>query len=151
MLTGKQLKKIRQVADFTGTEVADEMFVTKQAISFIETGKTTAKNSIHYYELALKSMIERISDCELRSICQILFDKYSKINGDDEDFPVIDKLDESCDVDDAWYVILEYDGKAAMDIVYKSIEREKAIDYARDLKRRYPCDNIKVYHDVDYY
>lgn len=150
MLTGKQLKTIRQVADFTGTEVADEMFVTKQAISFIETGKTTEKSSIHYYELALKLMIERISDCELRSVCQILFDKYSKINGDDEDFSVIDDLDYSCDVDDAWYVVIEYDDEP-MDILYKSIEREKAIDYARDFKRRYPCDNIKVYHDIDYY
>lgn len=151
MLTGKQLKKIRQVADFTGTEVADEMFVTKQAISFIETGKTTAKNSIHYYELALKSMIERISDCELRSVCQILFDKYSKINADDEDFPVIDDLDYSCDVDDAWYVVCEYDNEP-MDILYKTIEREKAIDYARDLKRRNPYvyKNIKVYHDFDF-
>lgn len=151
MLTGKQLKAIRQVADFTGIEVADEMFVTKQTISSIETGKTTAKSSIHYYELVLKSMIERISDCELRSVCQVLFDKYSKINGDDEDFPVIDDLDYSCDVDDAWYVICEYNDEP-MDIVYKSIEREKAIDYARELKRRNPyvCKNIKVYHDFDY-
>lgn len=84
MLTGKQLKVIRQVADFTGTDVADEMFVTKQTISSIETGKTTVKSSIHYYELVLKSMIERISDCELRSVCQILFEKYSKINDYDE-------------------------------------------------------------------
>ena len=75
------------------------MFVTKKAISFIKTGKNTEKSSIHYYELALKSMIERIGDCEVRSICQTVFDKYSKINGDDEDFPVIDKLDESYDVD----------------------------------------------------
>lgn len=151
MLTGKQLKKIRQIADFTGTEVADEMFVTKQAISFIETGKTTAKSSIHYYELALKSMIERISDCELRSVCQILFDKYSKINSKDEDVPVIDELDKSCDVDTAWYVICEYDYEP-MDILYKSIEREKAIDYARDLKRRnqYMGEAIKVYHDFDF-
>lgn len=149
MLTGKQLKAIRQVADFTGIEVADEMFVTKQAISFIETGKTTAKSSIHYYELALKSMIERIGDCEVRSICQILFDKYSKINGDDEDFPVIDKLDYSCDVDDAWYVVCEYDNEP-MEILYKSIEREKAIDYARDLSHHYRYRNVKVYHDFDF-
>lgn len=149
MLTGKQLKVIRQVADFTGNEVADEMFVTKQAISFIETGKTTAKSSIHYYELALKSMIERISDCELRSICQVLFDEYSKINGDDEDVPVIDGLDKSCDVDTAWYVVIEYDDEP-MDILYKSIEREKAIDYARELKERHPYNYIKVYHDFDY-
>lgn len=151
MLTGKQLKAIRQVADFTGAEVADEMFVTKQTISSIETGKTTTKSSIHYYELVLKSMIERISDCELRSVCQILFDKYSKINGNDEDFPVIDDLDYSYDVDDAWYVVCEYDYEP-MDILYKSIEREKAIDYARDLKRRNPYISgiIKVYHDYDF-
>lgn len=149
MLTGKQLKAIRQVADFTGTDVADEMFVTKQTISAIETGKITEKSSVHYYELALKSMIERIGDCELRSVCQILFDKYSKINGDDEDFPVIDKLDESYDVDDAWYVVIEYDDEP-MDILYKSIEREKAIDYARESKERHPYDYIKVYHDFDY-
>ena len=92
MLTGKQLKLIRQVADFTGTDVANEMFVTKQTISSIETGKTTTKSSIHYYELVLKSMIERINDCELRSVCQILFDKYSEINDNDDDFPVIVEL-----------------------------------------------------------
>ena len=92
MLTGKQLKVIRQVADFTGTDVANEMFVKKQTISYIETGKTTVKSSVHYYELVLKSMIERISDCELRSVCQILFDKYSKINGDDNGKVVIDEL-----------------------------------------------------------
>nr|DAV14926.1 MAG TPA: helix-turn-helix domain protein [Caudoviricetes sp.] len=151
MLTGKQLKKIRQVADFTATDVADEMFVTKQAISAIETGKTTAKNSVHYYELALKSMIEHIGDCELRSVYQVLFDKYSNIKGEDEDVPIIDGLDKSCDVDTAWYVICEYDYEP-MDILYKSIEREKAIDYARDLKRRNPYmgETIKVYHDFDF-
>ena len=92
MLTGNQLKLIRQVANFTGTDVANEMFVTKQTISSIETGKTTVKSSIHYYELVLKSMIERISDCELRFVCQMLFDKYSEINDDDDDFPVIVEL-----------------------------------------------------------
>lgn len=151
MLTGKQLKAIRQVADFTGTEVADEMFVTKQTISAIETGKTTTKSSIHYYELVLKSMIERISDCELRSVCQILFDKYSKINGYDEDFPVIDMIDESSDMDDAWYVMVTYsDGTRGVE--YKSLEREKVIDYARDLKQHklYVYENIEVYHDFDY-
>ena len=151
MLTGKQLKKIRQIADFTGTEVADEMFVTKQAISFIETGKTTAKSSIHYYELALKSMIERISDCELRSVCQVLFDKYSKINGDDEDFPIIDMMDESSDMDDAWYIMVTYNN-GTRGVEYKSLEREKAIDYARDLCRfkSHVYKNIEVYHDFDF-
>lgn len=151
MLTGKQLKTIRQVADFTGIEIADEMFVTKQSISAIETGKTTAKSSIHYYELTLKSMVERISDFELRSVCQVLFDKYSKINGDDEDFPVIDMIDESSDMDDAWYVMVTYsDGTRGVE--YKSLEREKAIDYARDLKQHksYSYENIEVYHDFDY-
>lgn len=151
MLTGKQLKTIRQVAGFTGNDLANRMFVTKQTINSIETGKTTAKSSIHYYELALKSMIERISDCEFRSVCQILFDKYSKINGDDEDFPVIDMIDESSDMDDAWYVMVTYsDGTRGVE--YKSLEREKAIDYARDLKRHkpYAYENIEVYHDFDY-
>lgn len=82
MLTGAQLKTIRLVANFTGDEVAKEMFVTKQTISSIETGKTTTKSSIRYYELSLKLMLERISDQELRSICQILFDKYDALNGD---------------------------------------------------------------------
>ena len=43
MLTGKQLKIIRQIAGFTGTEVADKMFVTKQTIRRIENGEISTR------------------------------------------------------------------------------------------------------------
>lgn len=69
MLTGKQLKIIRQIAGFTGTEVADKMLVTKQTISSIETGKTETPSSIRYYEMSLKDMIEDLVDPDLHRIC----------------------------------------------------------------------------------
>lgn len=65
-----------------------------------------------------------------------------------EEIPIVNKLDNTSDMDDAWYVVCEYD-EEPMEIVYKSIEREKAIDYARDLKRRNVSENVKIYHDFD--
>lgn len=148
MLTGKQLKTIRQVAGFTETDLADAMFVMKRSISSIETGETTASSNIRYYEMSLKMMIDHMDDAELKSICYDLVDYYYKSNSDvDESVPVIDGVGES--VDGAWYVFIEYD-EEPMDFVYKSFERKKAIDYARDLKRRHPYQSIKVYHDFDW-
>lgn len=150
MLTGKQLKTIRQVAGFTGTDLANRMFVTKQTISSIEIGKTTTPSSIRYYELSLKLMVDEIDDAELKSICYSLVDKYYKSNDDiNESFPIIDAFDEMCDLNDAWYVVIEYDDEP-MDLECKSEDRETAINYARDLKRRHPYANIKVYHDFDF-
>lgn len=80
MLTGKQLKIIRQIAGFTGTEVADKMFVTKQTISSIETGKTETPSSIRYYEMSLKAMIEDLADPDLHRICLDLLRKFNAEN-----------------------------------------------------------------------
>lgn len=148
MLTGKQLNIVRQIAGITTKDIANEMFVAKQTISSIETGKNTEKSSIRYYEMSLKMMIDQMDNAQLKSICYDLVDHYYKSNSDvDESVPVIDGVGES--VDGAWYVFIEYD-EEPMDFVYKSFERKKAIDYARDLKRRHPYQNIKVYHDFDW-
>lgn len=69
MLTGKQLKIIRQIAGFSGAEVADKMFITKQTISSIEIGKTKTPSSVRYYEMSLKAMIEDLADPDLHRIC----------------------------------------------------------------------------------
>lgn len=69
MLIGEQLKTIRKIAGFTGTEVAEKMLVTKQTISSIETGKTETPSSIRYYEMSLKEMIDDLVDQDQHRIC----------------------------------------------------------------------------------
>lgn len=69
MLTGEQLKTIRDIAGFTETEIAERMLVTKQTISSIETGKTETPSNIRYYEMTLKEMIEDLADPDLYRIC----------------------------------------------------------------------------------
>lgn len=69
MLTGEQLKTIREIAGFTEIEIAERMLVTKQTISSIETGKTETPSNIRYYEMALKEMIEDLADPDLHRIC----------------------------------------------------------------------------------
>ena len=56
MLTGKQLRTLRYILDLTGADIAERMYVTKQTITSIETGKTKAESSRHYYALALKEI-----------------------------------------------------------------------------------------------
>lgn len=80
MLTGKQLKIIRQIAGFSGAEVADKMFITKQTISSIEIGKTKTPSSVRYYEMSLKAMIEDLADSDLCRICLDLLRKFDAEN-----------------------------------------------------------------------
>ena len=80
MLTGEQLKIVRKVAGFTGTEVAERMLVTKQTISSIETGKTETPSSIRYYEMSLKEMVDDLADPDLHCICLGLLRKFNTEN-----------------------------------------------------------------------
>lgn len=81
MLTGEQLKIVRKIAGFTGTEVAERMLVTKQTISSIETGKTETPSSIRYYEMSLKEMVNDLVDPDLHRIC---LDLLRKLNAENE-------------------------------------------------------------------
>ena len=80
MITGEQLKIIRKIAGFTGTEVAERMLVTKQTISSIETGKTETPSSIRYYEMSLKEMVNDLVDPDLHHICLDLLRKFNAEN-----------------------------------------------------------------------
>lgn len=91
MLTGKQLKFIRQIAGFTGAEVADEMFVTKQTIRRIENGETKASSSIRYYEMSLKDMINDLVDPDLHRICLDLLQMFDSENERDSKWLVVRK------------------------------------------------------------
>ena len=80
MLTGEQLKIVRKIAGFTGTEVAERMLVTKQTISSIETGKTETPSSIRYYEMSLKEMVNDLVDPDLHRICLDLLRTFNAEN-----------------------------------------------------------------------
>ena len=56
MLTGNQLRICRSILGFTGEEIASQMYVTKQTLSSIETGKTTKQSSIFYYQLFIEKL-----------------------------------------------------------------------------------------------
>lgn len=154
MLTGKQLKTIRQVAEFTGKEVADEMLVTKQTVSSIETGKTTTPSSLRYYELSLKIMVDRLDDNYLQGICYSLFDRYNEENGGKESFEIEDKFDGKEDGYDVyWYVVIDCIDEDDPDggiVEFKGRNRADAIKAARSLKRCYPTRRIRVYNDFDF-
>lgn len=78
MLTGKQLKTIRQVANFTEQDVADQMYVSKKTIIDIETNQPQTLSNVRYYYLSLRIMISEMDDTELQAICWSLFNKYEE-------------------------------------------------------------------------
>lgn len=150
MLTGKQLKTIRQVAEFTGQEVADEMFMTKQTISSIETGKTTTPSSIRYYELSLSIMIDNLDDDKLRGICRELMDRYNELFEIEDDF---DSNKEDRDI--PWYVVTECMDESdptcpeGSFVDFRGRNKEEAIAYAQSLKYCCPNRRIRVCNKFD--
>ena len=133
MLTGKQLKIIRQIAGFTGTEIADKMLVTKQTISSIETGKTETPSSIRYYEMSLKNMIEDLVDPDLHRICLDLLRTFDSEN----------------ERDSKWLVVSRKPGGVTYTIngEYKTLAEAERIAY--EMKQTWPAKKYRVLKDRD--
>ena len=69
MLTGDQLRIVRNALGLTGQDMAEIMYCTKQQISSIETGKSNGKKSLNYYTLAIKEVIRNLEDSDKRTDC----------------------------------------------------------------------------------
>lgn len=72
MLTGEQLKTIRQIAGFTKSEVAKEMLWDEHTIDNIENDsfeRFIPEYHFRYYEMSLKNMINDLVDPDLHRIC----------------------------------------------------------------------------------
>ena len=84
MLTGRQLNKLRTIAEISRSEIADEMFVTINCIKSIEYGFSTDKATRRYYELSLKIMIDNLENEDKRNICLNLIEQYNEYNANHE-------------------------------------------------------------------
>jgi len=60
MLDKEWLKITRIRLNLTLEEVAEEMFVTKQTLSNIETGKSTKKSTMLFYKIILEKHINEV-------------------------------------------------------------------------------------------
>lgn len=69
MLTGNQLRIVRNALGLTGQDMAEIMYCTKQQISSIETGKSNGKKSLNYYTLVIKEVIKNLDDSDKRTNC----------------------------------------------------------------------------------
>lgn len=74
MLTGEQLRTIRNVLGLSGEDIAKAMYITKQSVSSIETGKTKSQSSINYYYLSLKEIIRNLDDEQMKDTCYKVLD-----------------------------------------------------------------------------
>ena len=72
MLTGDQLRIVRNALGLRGQDMAEIMYCTKQQISSIETGKSNVKKSLNYYTLAIKEVIRNLEDSDKRTDCMKL-------------------------------------------------------------------------------
>ena len=55
MLNGKGLHLLRVYLGYTCQQMAEEMFVTKQTISNLETGRVTTKSTRLLYDITLRN------------------------------------------------------------------------------------------------
>lgn len=69
MLTGDQLRIVRNALGLRGEDMAEIMYCTKQQISSIETGKSNVKKSLNYYTLAIKEVIRNLEDSDKQTDC----------------------------------------------------------------------------------
>lgn len=69
MLTGNQLRIVRNALGLTGQDMAKIMYCTKQQISSIETGKSNGKKGFNYYTLAVKEVVRNLDDSDKRTDC----------------------------------------------------------------------------------
>ena len=58
MMNNEELKEFRLVLDLTCKEAADLMYLTKQQISNVETGKSNKKSTMYLMELCYKKYLE---------------------------------------------------------------------------------------------
>ena len=84
MLTGRQLSKIRTIAEISQSEIADEMLVGIRCIKSIEYGLNYDKAARRYYELSLKIMINNLEDEDTRRICLDLMEQYNECDANTE-------------------------------------------------------------------
>lgn len=69
MLTGDQLRIVRNALGLTGQDMAEIMYCTRQQISSIETGKSNGKKILNYYTLAIKEVIRNLEDSGKQTDC----------------------------------------------------------------------------------
>ena len=69
MLTGDQLRIVRNALGLRGEDMAEIMYCTRQQISSIETGKSKGKKGLNYYTLAIKEVIRNLEDSDKRTDC----------------------------------------------------------------------------------
>lgn len=69
MLTGDQLRIVRNALGLRGEDMAEIMYCTRQQISSIETGKSNRKKGLNYYTLAIKEVIRNLEDSDKRTDC----------------------------------------------------------------------------------
>lgn len=58
MMNNEELKEFRLMLDLTCQEAGDLMYLTKQQISNIETGKSKQKSTMYLMELCYKKYLE---------------------------------------------------------------------------------------------
>ena len=56
MLTGNQLRICRSILGYTTADMGTKLYLTKQAVSAIENGKTTKLSSVYYYQLLIEKL-----------------------------------------------------------------------------------------------
>lgn len=69
MLTGKQLRIVRNALGLSQQDMAEIMYYTRPQISHIETGKAKEKRVLNYYTLAIKEVIRNLDDSDKRTDC----------------------------------------------------------------------------------
>lgn len=131
MLTGEQLKIVRKIAGFTGTEVAERMLVTKQTISSIETGKTETPSSIRYYEMSLKEMVNDLVDPDLHRIC---LDLLRTFNAENEH-------------DSKWFLLYKDPEKSLLTIEGEYCTRAEAESISYEMKNTFPYAEYYILKD----
>lgn len=69
MLTGNQLRIVRNALGLNKQDMAEIMYYTRPQISYIETGKAKEKRALNYYTLAIKEVIRNLEDSDKRTDC----------------------------------------------------------------------------------
>lgn len=64
MLTGKECYICRTILGYTQEQMADAMFMPKQSISDIETGKMRKESSILFYQLVIEKLAKDNPDLQ---------------------------------------------------------------------------------------
>lgn len=78
MLTGKECRICRTILGYTQAQMANAMFITKQSVSDIETGKTTKESSILLYQLVIEKLAKGNPDLQKYLDCVAMLDQLAE-------------------------------------------------------------------------